>query len=291
MTKAFSIQTITALTEVVSGGSAGDSTPSVGLYRSGPRLERFFGGLNIELRIGNASRVPTVQDALTRENSKPGGREVMIKVLEAATDPRDYLNDPTKLDAVVEYMNKRLSFDGVELRRIGQLYRVVALGTNSLAATALQEKAASLRLESAKEDFDRAIAETESDPADAITSACATVESVCKCILEELGKPYPPKQDIQHLSNAVAEHLGLSPARTDLPPALAQDLRQILGGLQSVAAGIGTLRTHFGDAHGRGKARAPVDARIARLAIHAACTLSLFYIETWRRMAEKTTRT
>jgi len=36
--------------------------------------------------------------------------------------------------------------------------------------------------------------------------------------------------------------------------------------------------------HGRGRKKAPVDARIARLAIHAASTVSLFYIETWNRM-------
>ncbi|NOX58160.1 MAG: abortive infection family protein, partial [Planctomycetes bacterium] len=86
-------------------------------------------------------------------------------------------------------------------------------------------------------------------------------------------------KDIRGLSNEVAEQLGLSPARTEL----AREIKQILGGLQTVANGIGALRTHFGDAHGRGKKRVLVDARIARLAIHSASTISLFYIETWQR--------
>ena len=47
--------------------------------------------------------------------------------------------------------------------------------------------------------------------------------------------------------------------------------------------GVGALRTHGGDAHGREKGYARVDARIARLAIHAASTAALFLIETWRR--------
>lgn len=64
----FSVQAIHALAEAVTGGSASDNSNPIGLYRSGPKLERFFGALNIELRIGNGSRVPAVIDALTREN-------------------------------------------------------------------------------------------------------------------------------------------------------------------------------------------------------------------------------
>jgi hypothetical protein len=81
----------------------------------------------------------------------------------------------------------------------------------------------------------------------------------------------------------VSRHLNLSPERTDISP----DIKQILGGLASVCGGIGALRTHAGDAHGRGKGTAQVDARIARLAVHAASTISLFLIETWQRTTEK----
>ncbi len=67
---------------------------------------------------------------------------------------------------------------------------------------------------------------------------------------------------------------------------VSNDIKQILTGLISVTSGIGALRTHGGDAHGRGRKKTPVDARIARLAIHAASTASLFYIETWNRMKQ-----
>jgi hypothetical protein len=99
-----------------------------------------------------------------------------------------------------------------------------------------------------------------------------------------MAQQYPPKQDIRHLVTEVSKHLNLSPARDDLPTEWEADIRQILGGLASVTGGIGALRTHAGDAHGRGKKRVPVDARIARLAIHAASTVSLFFIETWNRL-------
>lgn len=75
-----------------------------------------------------------------------------------------------------------------------------------------------------------------------------------------------------------------APANALQASEVSGDIKQILSGLISVASGIGALRTHSGDAHGRGRKRVPVDARIARLAIHAASTVSLFYIETWNRI-------
>lgn len=283
----FSTQTITALAEVVTGGSAGDSIPSIGHYRSGPKLERFFSVLNVELRIGNASRVPTVLGVLDHENRQPEGRATIIRIMEACADPRDYLDDEKKLTAVVDYMNKRLKFDGYELRKVGQVFRVVALATNTVAATALKEKAKALDLDSVHADFERALTGADSDPADAITAACSTVESVCKCILDEMGTPYPTNKDIKGLVGEVAKHLNLSPGRNDLPKDWEHDIRTILSGLFSVIAGIGSLRTHAGDAHGKGKNPMPADTRIARLAIHAASTVSLFYIETWQRSIVK----
>jgi len=283
----FSTQTITALAEVATGGSAGDSSPSIGLYRSGPKLERFFGGLNIELRIGNASRVPTVLSVLERENKLATDRATIIRVIEACADPRDYLENESKLTTVVEYMNMRLRFEGFELRKIGQVFKVVALATNTVAAAALMERAKALDLVSVQIDFERALTEADSDPADAITAACSTVESVCKCILDEMGMPYGPSKDIKGLVGEVAKHLNLSPGRDDLPREWEHDIRAILSGLFNVISGIGSLRTHAGDAHGKGKNPVPADARIARLAIHAASTVSLFYIETWQRMVLK----
>ena len=237
--KPFSIQTLTALAEVVTGGSASDPSPPIGHYRSGPKLERFFGGLNVELRIGNASRLPSVQLVLENVARGPNGAENIVRVIEALVDPRDFLGNPEKLTAVVDYMNKRLEFDGYQLRKLGHAYKVVAVATNTVAAMALKDKAKALDLGSVHADFERALSEAESDPADAITSACSTVESVCKCILDEMAKPYPANKDIKGLLTEVAKHLNLSPGRDDLPKEWEQDIRQILSGLFSVVGGIG----------------------------------------------------
>ena len=97
------------------------------------------------------------------------------------------------------------------------------------------------------------------------------------------GQPLLAKKDVQGLYNAVKQPRGLSPERSDIEPLIANDGRQILSGLATVIGGVGALRTHGGDAHGREKGYARVDARIARLSIHAASTAALFLIETWQR--------
>ncbi|MCY4059405.1 MAG: abortive infection family protein, partial [Gammaproteobacteria bacterium] len=48
-----------------------------------------------------------------------------------------------------------------------------------------------------------------------------------------------------------------------------------------VVDGVGSLRTHIGSAHGRGRKSYSVHARHARLAVHASHTLVAFVLETW----------
>jgi hypothetical protein len=68
-----------------------------------------------------------------------------------------------------------------------------------------------------------------------------------------------------------------------VPDEIAGDVRAILGGLNSVVNGVGSLRTHAGDAHGRERGYRRIDSRFARLAIHSASTASLFLVETWQK--------
>jgi hypothetical protein len=82
---------------------------------------------------------------------------------------------------------------------------------------------------------------------------------------------------------ATRKPLGLAPDRADIDPLIADDVRKVLNGLATVVEGIGALRTHGGDAHGRERGYARIDKRIASLAIHAAGTVALFLIETWQR--------
>ena len=149
--------------------------------------------------------------------------------------------------------------------------------------SALSDTANTLDFDTVSRDLERALASAKHDPEDAVTAACSTVESVCRSILIESAQPLPDKKDIKGLFNAVKKPLGLSNDRTDLDSLIADDVRKVLNGLATVVEGIGALRTHGGDAHGRERGYSRIDQRIASLAIHAASTVALFLIETWRR--------
>jgi hypothetical protein len=125
-------------------------------------------------------------------------------------------------------------------------------------------------------EYQRAYTTIGSDPGAAVTAACAIVEAVCKHYLETEGISLPAKQTIAPLWTEVAKHLGLSPGQM-----ANDDLKQILSGLFSIAAGVGPLRTHEGSAHGHANKSYRIEARHARLAVHAAHTMALFILETW----------
>ena len=57
-------------------------------------------------------------------------------------------------------------------------------------------------------------------------------------------------------------------------------MKKVLG-MISLIDGIASLRTHTGSAHGHGRRAYRLQARHARLAIHASHTLVGFFIETW----------
>jgi Abortive infection C-terminus len=80
----------------------------------------------------------------------------------------------------------------------------------------------------------------------------------------------------------VAKNLGLSPGQM-----ADDDLKQILSGLFSIAAGVGALRTHRGSAHGHAAKAYKIEARHARLAVHAAHTMALFILETWESRGQR----
>lgn len=275
-------QSIDAIAEAISGGSAGAPTPPIGIYRSTPNIEKFMRGCGVSFSV-NGFRVPSLVDCLLDINLGFEPEKTLSRIIEVTADPRDFIRDPPRHAAVLEYLNHALRYDGFELQQQGINIRLVEAGHSTLVMATLSGVAEIIRFDTVRLDLDRALASIDTDPEDAITAACSTIESVCRSILAELGLPLPPKKDISGLFNAVKQPLALSRDRSDLNPKIAADVRTTLGGLATVIQGIGALRTHAGDAHGRERGYARVDARIARLSIHAASTVALFLIETWQR--------
>lgn len=274
-------QSIEALAVIISGGSGNDPRP-IGIYRSASKLESFMRGCNVSMSVGTGSRLPTLVEALERAN-RDGDQTILRNIVERAADPRDFLDDLDRHQAVIDYLNARLSYDGLELQRVGSAVRLGTPGTSSSVVDALANAVVVIDFDTVRRDLDRALASAEHDPEDAVTSACSVVESVCRSVLIELGLPLPQRKDIQGLYQAVREPLGLTPDKQGVPDEIAGDVRTILGGLNSVVNGVGSLRTHAGDAHGRERGYRRIDARIARLAINSASTVSLFVLETWQK--------
>lgn len=285
MSRKFSPFVVKALVDTITGGAGNDAGPSIGIYRSGPKIEQFFLDCGLDMRIGSNSRVPATTDFLrqTAQHYDGKGDVYITRIIEKASDPREYLREPDKATAVREHLNVALAADGLAV--------VVANGKAILAerhgsggiVEPFIAKVATIDFDTVQTEIARALVSLDSDPEDAVTAACSLIEAVCRSILVELTLPLPPKKDIDGLIRAVQEPLGLSPGRSNLASEIEADIRQTLSGLTSVAKGIGALRTHGGDAHGREKGARRIDARIARLALNAASSLALFLIETWER--------
>lgn len=270
----FSPQYIDALTECITGGSGWSSAPSIGIYLTGYEIIQFFRSLGYDISSLVGSRVPFTQDLLNGINHKEDGFEQIVRITERLLDPRDYVGREDKLENVVNHLNEYLKYDGFELARIGTTYRLVEAGGTAPVTEIFGSM--TLSLPNVKADFERAISSIESDPAGAITSACSTLESVTKSILDGLGKPYPKDQSIQPLVSATLRELTLAPDQYS-----EAEIKRILGGLVNIPAGIGVLRTKYGDAHGRGTQFAQMFPRHARLAVNAASTIGLFLLETY----------
>jgi hypothetical protein len=149
------------------------------------------------------------------------------------------------------------------------------------AATALPTKSLTQILKArdlaeVDKEFERALANVEADPPASITAACSILESLFKVYIEDNVLEMPNEQSLKPLWKTVSKHLGFDPSAVE-----DEDIKKIFSGMNSVVDGIGSLRTHTGTAHGHGRRAYRIQARHARLAIHASHTLVGFFLETW----------
>jgi hypothetical protein len=284
MNSRFSPFVIKALVDVITGGAGNDDSPPIGIYRSGLKIEQLFLDCGLDMRIGFNSRVPATTNFLRETAGRwDDGDDCVKRVILKVCDPREYLSEPEKATAVREHINRALEPDGLAVVIVGGKAHLTERHATGMIVEPFIAKVATLDFDTVQIEIACALPNMNDDPEDAVTAACSLIEALCRSILIELCLPLPPKKDIDGLIRAVQEPLGLSPGRTDLPAEVEQDIRQILGGLTSVAKGVGALRTHAGDAHGREKGFKRIDARIARLSLNAASSIALFLIETWER--------
>jgi hypothetical protein len=193
----------------------------------------------------------------------------------------NYMEEP--LDALSDYNGEKIQ-DRERLSKViaqcdlqyvkgGKLASALGAPSRTLEQYIRENDLQSIDLE-----FNRALSNVENDPREAVSAASNILESICKIYIEEEHLDPPAKLDLRPVWTIVRKHLKFDPSLVE-----DQDLQQILSGLISIVDGISALRTHASSAHGAGKKAYRVEPRHARLSVHAAHTVALFILESWKR--------
>jgi len=171
-----------------------------------------------------------------------------------------------------ERVRKALGNYGLSYMRGGY---IASLGATEVSKT-LQDIIRTRDLSGLQTEFDRIYENLEADPPSAVTASCALLESLFKTYIEDNKLEMPSEESIKPLWKVVRKDLKFDPAIVD-----DDDLKTILAGLAAIVEGTGSLRTHKGSAHGRGKTTYKLKPRHARLTAHAAFTLASYVLEAW----------
>jgi hypothetical protein len=122
----------------------------------------------------------------------------------------------------------------------------------------------------------------EADPALAIGTAKELIETACKTILAERGKPVSGTPDIALLTKETLKELKLVPEGVSDATRGSDVVKRILQNLGAIGNVLAELRGLYGTGHGKhGKAEG-LRVRHAKLAVGAASTLVTFLFETHR---------
>jgi hypothetical protein len=120
----------------------------------------------------------------------------------------------------------------------------------------------------------------ESDPSLEIGTAKELIETCCKTILAERGKPIAGSPDVSTLTKATLKELRLVPEGIPDEARGAHVIKRLLSNLGTIGNGLAELRGLYGTGHGKHGSATGLGARHAKLAVGAAATLSVFLFET-----------
>ena len=120
----------------------------------------------------------------------------------------------------------------------------------------------------------------DTDPELAIGTAKELIETCCRTILAERGKPVLDKPELQPLVRRALEELKLVPDGIPEEQKGAKSIKSLLGNLSMIVQSMAELRNIYGTGHGKDGSRRGLASRHARLAVGSATTLALFLIDT-----------
>ena len=120
----------------------------------------------------------------------------------------------------------------------------------------------------------------EEDPALAIGTAKELIETCCKTILSERGKPVVGTLDIPKLTKTTLKELNLVPEGIDNEARGSDIIKNILRNLGAIGNELAQLRGLYGTGHGKEGKSGGLSVRHAKLAVGAAATLTTFLFDT-----------
>jgi hypothetical protein len=197
-----------------------------------------------------------------------------------------------ELKQLVALYNEHLRHDGWEIREVSQISgRPVFAAHNRLSVPpALGQVEKSVKagdLAYLSQQITRMESAVEADPALAIGTAKELVETCCSTILTELGVVPDKEWTLSKLVKETASRLRLTPEDVANDVRGAASIRQVLGNLGGMVAGIAELRNHYGTGHGKAIGSGGLGPRHARLAVGAASTLAAFLFETFEHRSRR----
>jgi hypothetical protein len=146
--------------------------------------------------------------------------------------------------------------------------------------TPLKEQARALNANHLAEQIRRLESSVEVDPSLAIGTAKELIETCCKTILAERGKPVAGTPDISTLTKETLKELKLVPEGISDAVRGADVIKRLLSNLGTIGNGLAELRGLYGTGHGKHGTTTGLGPRHAKLAVGAAATLTIFLFET-----------
>jgi Abortive infection C-terminus len=227
------------------------------------------------------SKVTTWLRLVNNDSEKP--LNVLGNLLADFMDRETYNQNRYSFGGAEEYENKRnearekivesLAKDGLSYSRGGHITKGGYAATLSLRENVIKRGFSAIEIE-----IKRALANVESDPLAAIHNAGCVLEASLKAYLTHHSISYKDESDtLSDLWKQVVDHIGIHPKELD-----DRDLKKIASGLFNIVDGIMHLRNKKSSAHGKSEEQlrqSNIRPRHARLAIHAAHTLSAYILE------------
>lgn len=252
-----------------------DIAAIIGNFHSHNQINNIFTRAGAPGVPPEGTKTVKIEAWLRHANEDPGCDEIAVlgRALEDLMD-RDFPGGNQ------EYIEGFRANVARALGRQGLSYRpggTILGATLSTPSRSLDDLIRGRNLDEIEKEFDRALENVEADPPAAITAACSILEALFKVIIAEEGLTLPSDQSVLPLWKVVQGHLGLEPGKATDP-----DDRKMLQGLATTIDGIAGRRTKAGSAHGRSPGAPTVEARHARLAVHAAHTIVRFVMESRR---------